>query len=72
MSSTMTDDLSKAMVKRVLNRHSIDICPWEREQFTRSKQMVYFPHKVASGAAHRLLPSGMVSAPSYSKTPILN
>ncbi len=33
----MTDDLSKAMVKRIVNPYGVEIWPWERTGFTRSR-----------------------------------
>jgi hypothetical protein len=34
----LTDDLSKAMVKRIQNRYGVEIWPWERAGFTRSNR----------------------------------
>ena len=33
----LTDDLSTAMVKRIQNRYGVEIWPWERAGFTRSR-----------------------------------
>jgi tetratricopeptide (TPR) repeat protein len=33
----LTDDLSKAMVKRIQNRYGVEIWPWERAGFTQSR-----------------------------------
>ena len=34
----LSDDLSKAMVKRVQNRYGVEIWPWERAEFTRIRK----------------------------------
>jgi hypothetical protein len=36
--SELTDDLSKAMVKRIQNRYGVEIWPWERAGFNRSRK----------------------------------
>jgi hypothetical protein len=33
----LTDDLSKAMVKRIQNRYGVEIWPWERAGITRTR-----------------------------------
>jgi hypothetical protein len=33
----LADDLSNAMVKRIVNRYGVEIWPWERAGFTQSK-----------------------------------
>jgi len=35
--NAVTDDLSRAMVKRIQNRYGVEIWPWERAGFTQSK-----------------------------------
>ncbi len=34
----LTDDLSKAMVKRIQNRYGVEIWPWERAGFTAARK----------------------------------
>ncbi len=33
----LTDDLSKAMVRKIQNRYGVEIWPWDRAGFIRSK-----------------------------------